>query len=207
MIDLGTGNNNKINWPLQDKQEFIDIVEVVYRCSVCATRVCVCWCVCSFPGALRVLLLAKAAAMLPGDEMRRMCCRTEGRGKDGVSWCLQKIIQPSTSTETLARRPSRQENRCCGARVQQRWCWWCGLQRRDTTEAGSERGASSPSQPVLRAPFVAPSGNGVPELISSLVVGTSTRVPSVINRAHGVHWQLSAWTQAHFLPDHVGNDR
>ena len=45
MIDLGTGNNNKINWPLQDKQEFIDIVEVVYRCSVCATRVCVCWCV------------------------------------------------------------------------------------------------------------------------------------------------------------------
>jgi DIM1 family U5 snRNP protein len=31
MIDLGTGNNNKINWPLQDKQEFIDIVEVVYR--------------------------------------------------------------------------------------------------------------------------------------------------------------------------------
>lgn len=31
MIDLGTGNNNKINWPMTDKQEFIDIVEVVYR--------------------------------------------------------------------------------------------------------------------------------------------------------------------------------
>mmetsp|Transcript_24417 Transcript_24417/g.35267 ORF Transcript_24417/g.35267 Transcript_24417/m.35267 type:complete len:143 (-) Transcript_24417:140-568(-) len=31
MVDLGTGNNNKINWPLQDVQEFIDIVEVVYR--------------------------------------------------------------------------------------------------------------------------------------------------------------------------------
>jgi hypothetical protein len=31
MIDLGTGNNNKINWPLTDKQEFIDIVETVYR--------------------------------------------------------------------------------------------------------------------------------------------------------------------------------
>lgn len=31
MIDLGTGNNNKINWPLTDKQELIDIVEVVYR--------------------------------------------------------------------------------------------------------------------------------------------------------------------------------
>ena len=28
MIDLGTGNNNKINWPMSDKQEFIDIVEV-----------------------------------------------------------------------------------------------------------------------------------------------------------------------------------
>lgn len=31
MIDLGTGNNNKINWALTDKQEFIDLVEVVYR--------------------------------------------------------------------------------------------------------------------------------------------------------------------------------
>jgi len=30
MIDLGTGNNNKINWSLGDKQEMIDIVEVVY---------------------------------------------------------------------------------------------------------------------------------------------------------------------------------
>ncbi|KAK8316829.1 hypothetical protein V6Z11_A13G067100 [Gossypium hirsutum] len=26
-----TGNNNKINWALKDKQEFIDIVETVYR--------------------------------------------------------------------------------------------------------------------------------------------------------------------------------
>lgn len=39
MIDLGTGDNNKINWPLSNKQEFIDIVgiflllnlETVYR--------------------------------------------------------------------------------------------------------------------------------------------------------------------------------
>ncbi len=31
MIDLGTGNNNKINWPLTDKQEVIDLVETVYR--------------------------------------------------------------------------------------------------------------------------------------------------------------------------------
>jgi len=31
MVDLGTGNNNKINWALGDKQEFIDIVETVYR--------------------------------------------------------------------------------------------------------------------------------------------------------------------------------
>ena len=29
-IDLGTGNNNKVNWAMDDKQEFIDIVEVVY---------------------------------------------------------------------------------------------------------------------------------------------------------------------------------
>lgn len=31
MIDLGTGNNNKINWAMSEKQEFIDIVETVYR--------------------------------------------------------------------------------------------------------------------------------------------------------------------------------
>ncbi|WOH15688.1 hypothetical protein DCAR_0935231 [Daucus carota subsp. sativus] len=31
MIDLGTGNNNKINWAMKDKQEFIDIIETVYR--------------------------------------------------------------------------------------------------------------------------------------------------------------------------------
>lgn len=32
MIDLGTGNNNKINWAFSEKQELIDIIEVVYRC-------------------------------------------------------------------------------------------------------------------------------------------------------------------------------
>eukprot|EP00882_Tetradesmus_deserticola_P007109 GHRQ01007484.1.p1 GENE.GHRQ01007484.1~~GHRQ01007484.1.p1 ORF type:complete len:143 (+),score=75.60 GHRQ01007484.1:130-558(+) len=31
MVDLGTGNNNKINWAMNDKQEFVDIVETVYR--------------------------------------------------------------------------------------------------------------------------------------------------------------------------------
>lgn len=31
MIDLGTGNNNKINWPLTDKEELIDIFETVYK--------------------------------------------------------------------------------------------------------------------------------------------------------------------------------
>ena len=31
MVDLGTGNNNKINWPLSEKQEIIDIIEMVYR--------------------------------------------------------------------------------------------------------------------------------------------------------------------------------
>ena len=31
MIDLGTGNNNKINWAMEDDQEFIDIVETVFR--------------------------------------------------------------------------------------------------------------------------------------------------------------------------------
>ena len=31
LIDLGTGNNNKINWALNNKQEMIDIIEEVYR--------------------------------------------------------------------------------------------------------------------------------------------------------------------------------
>ncbi|GMT03774.1 hypothetical protein PENTCL1PPCAC_25948 [Pristionchus entomophagus] len=31
MIDLGTGNNNKISWAMSDGQEFIDIIETVYR--------------------------------------------------------------------------------------------------------------------------------------------------------------------------------
>uniref|UniRef100_A0A183CHG4 Thioredoxin-like protein 4A n=1 Tax=Globodera pallida TaxID=36090 RepID=A0A183CHG4_GLOPA len=31
MIDLGTGNNNKINWPMHDGQELTDIIETVYR--------------------------------------------------------------------------------------------------------------------------------------------------------------------------------
>ncbi len=31
MIDLGTGNNNKINWPINNKQEMIDIIEAVYK--------------------------------------------------------------------------------------------------------------------------------------------------------------------------------
>ena len=31
LIDVGTGNNNKINWALNNKQEMIDLIEVVYR--------------------------------------------------------------------------------------------------------------------------------------------------------------------------------
>ncbi|KHJ32940.1 putative mitosis protein dim1 [Erysiphe necator] len=31
MCDFGTGNNNKLNWVLEDKQELIDILEVIYK--------------------------------------------------------------------------------------------------------------------------------------------------------------------------------
>jgi len=31
MCDFGTGNNNKMNWVLEDKQELIDIVETIYK--------------------------------------------------------------------------------------------------------------------------------------------------------------------------------
>ena len=30
MIDLGTGNNNKVSWAMNNKQEFIDLVTTVY---------------------------------------------------------------------------------------------------------------------------------------------------------------------------------
>ena len=31
MIDLGTGNNNKVNWPITNAQEMVDIIETIYR--------------------------------------------------------------------------------------------------------------------------------------------------------------------------------
>lgn len=31
MCDFGTGNNNKMNWLLESKEELIDIVETIYR--------------------------------------------------------------------------------------------------------------------------------------------------------------------------------
>lgn len=31
MVDFGTGNNNKMNWALTDKQDMIDVIEAVYR--------------------------------------------------------------------------------------------------------------------------------------------------------------------------------
>mmetsp|Transcript_74256 Transcript_74256/g.118265 ORF Transcript_74256/g.118265 Transcript_74256/m.118265 type:complete len:105 (+) Transcript_74256:151-465(+) len=31
MVDLGTGNNNKINFLMNEKQELVDIIECVYR--------------------------------------------------------------------------------------------------------------------------------------------------------------------------------
>ena len=31
MVDFGTGNNNKLNFPITDKQEMIDIIETVFR--------------------------------------------------------------------------------------------------------------------------------------------------------------------------------
>ena len=31
MVDFGTGNNNKLNFALNNKQDLIDVVEVVYR--------------------------------------------------------------------------------------------------------------------------------------------------------------------------------
>eukprot|EP00767_Chilomastix_cuspidata_P003581 gnl/Chilomastix_cuspidata/3703.p2 GENE.gnl/Chilomastix_cuspidata/3703~~gnl/Chilomastix_cuspidata/3703.p2 ORF type:complete len:143 (+),score=28.35 gnl/Chilomastix_cuspidata/3703:33-461(+) len=31
LVDFGTGNNNKINFPIKSKQELIDVIEQVYR--------------------------------------------------------------------------------------------------------------------------------------------------------------------------------
>merc|ERR1712154_138834 len=30
-VDLGTGNNNKVNWPLENHDEMIGIIDVVYK--------------------------------------------------------------------------------------------------------------------------------------------------------------------------------
>ena len=31
LVDFGTGDNNKLNWAVEEKQEMIDIIETVYR--------------------------------------------------------------------------------------------------------------------------------------------------------------------------------
>ena len=31
MVDFGTGDNNKMTWALDDKQDMIDLLEVIYR--------------------------------------------------------------------------------------------------------------------------------------------------------------------------------
>lgn len=31
MVDLGTGNNNKVTWAFENKQDMIDLLEVIYR--------------------------------------------------------------------------------------------------------------------------------------------------------------------------------
>ena len=31
MVDTGTGNNNKINWVINDRQDIIDLIEQVFR--------------------------------------------------------------------------------------------------------------------------------------------------------------------------------
>eukprot|EP00158_Paraphelidium_tribonemae_P005487 Partr_v1_DN27371_c1_g1_i1_m46260 putative Thioredoxin-like protein len=31
LVDFGTGDNNKLNWAVSEKQELIDIIESVYR--------------------------------------------------------------------------------------------------------------------------------------------------------------------------------
>ena len=44
MIDLGTGNNNKINWAMEEEQEFIDIVEVNARVLFASCEASPVWC-------------------------------------------------------------------------------------------------------------------------------------------------------------------
>ena len=31
MVDFGTGDNNKMTWALENKQDMIDLLEVIYR--------------------------------------------------------------------------------------------------------------------------------------------------------------------------------
>jgi DIM1 family U5 snRNP protein len=41
LVDYGTGNNHKITWPLADKQDLIDVLEVVYKGAIKGKRMVV----------------------------------------------------------------------------------------------------------------------------------------------------------------------
>lgn len=79
MIDLGTGNNNKINWAFNNKQELIDIIEVVYR---------------------RVHLWRRAQSVPFSSDALLPRARTE-EGARGAVWLFpRRTTPPSTDTES-----------------------------------------------------------------------------------------------------------
>ena len=113
MIDLGTGNNNKINWPLQDKQEFIDIVEVVYRC-VCNASGYVCVFAC-----FQVRCDCNCLQIRPRCYLVMSCggCIVEQRGEErtgsrGVSERLFNQVQVLRRLRALAPRQMLRCSRC-----------------------------------------------------------------------------------------------
>lgn len=93
MIDLGTGNNNKINWALTDKQELIDIIETVYRSAVLHTRAAN-----SANSATSELLGSITFALASCCFYHGFCVAAGVQGRAVVLWYLRRTTRPSIAT-------------------------------------------------------------------------------------------------------------
>ena len=100
MCDFGTGNNNKLNWVLEDKQELIDIVStpVMGRGGE------------GTGGGMGMLIFVGGG--------RRLKRFIRGRGKEGGWWLVRKTIVQGIGTSRQAA-----ERLVEGLRV---WCLWGG---------------------------------------------------------------------------------
>ena len=124
MIDLGTGNNNKINWAIEDKQEVIDIVETVYRGATAASPQADLPLVAFLGGRGWPPSRARtrgpdpfgsrhpaAPARVASGTLIVHVCMAARRARGVGWWYLRRTTPPSIGTETAAEVPAAQECR------------------------------------------------------------------------------------------------